>query len=161
MRNLGDVPGAISAFDRCASLDGWAEEAAWARYQEATCWLTLGMERAAVTACAAGLLCHPGVAELAWLAGFALWRAKRYEDAVWWSRLAIVHGATMEGGASVARIGFRNPMALYEGPYDVLRHALKALNRHEAAEEAERRFEEAKRLRSEARDRVDPVAAAG
>lgn len=148
LRNLGDVPGAIVAFDRCASVDGWAEEAAWSRYQEAVCWLTLGMERAAVRACATGLACHPGVAELAWLAGFASWRAQRYEDAVWWSELAIVHGAASEGGASPARTGFRNPMALYEGPYDVLRHALRALNRGEDAERAERQFEAAKRLRS-------------
>jgi tetratricopeptide (TPR) repeat protein/predicted GH43/DUF377 family glycosyl hydrolase len=143
LNNLGDKPGAITAFDRCALLDGWGEEAAWARYREATCWLAIGDPEEALYACSAGLACHPGVAELAWLAGYASWHLKRYEDAVRWSELAIVHGA---GSRSYKeRKGFRNPRALHEGPYDVLRYALRALGRVDEADEAERQFEAARR----------------
>lgn len=144
--NLGDHAQAIAAFDRCASLDGWHEEAAWARYREAECWLALGLPARAVERCAAGLARYPGMAELAWLAGFASWTARRYEDAVRWAELAIVHGETGTSGAARRRIGFRNPAALNEGPYDILRFAWRELGNAEAASEAERRYQE---IRSE------------
>jgi len=53
-------------------------------------------------------------------------------------------------GASVPRIGFRHPPALWEGPYDVLRFALRAMGDEEGADEAERLFQEAKTARDEA-----------
>src|SRR5699024_2706186 len=113
LSNLGDKPAAIEAFDRCATLDGWREEAAWARYREAECWLALHRPDRAVQGCADGLARHAGVAALAWLPGYASWVAKQYEQAVQWSQLAIVHGATKDSTALHGRLGFRNPMALY------------------------------------------------
>jgi hypothetical protein len=53
-------------------------------------------------------------------------------------------------GAGFPRKGFRNPTALHEGPYDVLRWTFKALGNAAAAAEAEREFEAAKRAREAA-----------
>jgi hypothetical protein len=101
----------------------------------------------AVDACAAGLARHSGIAELAWLAAFASYRAGKMHDAVWWARSSIALGCFRGCGAQVARISFRNPMALWEGPYDVLRFALRALGDTTGAQEAERLYAEAARAR--------------
>ena len=50
-------------------------------------------------------------------------------------------------GKSVPRVGFRYPFALWEGPYDVLRFALRRLGDDADADEAERLFTEARAAR--------------
>jgi hypothetical protein len=50
-------------------------------------------------------------------------------------------------GEHFPRIGFRFPTALYEGPYDVLRWAHKALGQADLAAAAEHKFEQARRAR--------------
>jgi len=47
----------------------------------------------------------------------------------------------------VARVGFRHPPGLWEGPYDVLRFALRKIGDDAGADEAERLFLEAKAAR--------------
>ena len=90
---------------------------------------------------------RPSTAELAWLAGLAAYRAKRYEDAIAWSNMAIINGLYQGAGASFPRIGFRHPSALYEGPYEVLRWTFAATGNEAAAAEAAHEAEEAKRAR--------------
>jgi hypothetical protein len=140
---------ALEAFRRCATLRGWNEESAWACYRSAECLLALGRADDAVDACAAGLVRHAGIAELAWLAGFASWQADRPDQAAHWSRLAIAMGRFAGHAREVHRVGFRNPSALYEGPYDVLRFALRALGDDAGADEAERLYSEALTARTE------------
>jgi tetratricopeptide (TPR) repeat protein len=137
LHGLGRHEEAVAAFTACSALRGWDEEAAWARYRAAECLCALGRWDDAVDACALGLARHAGVAELAWLAGFASYRAGKNAQAVWWSRASIALGCFRGCGADVKRIGFRNPGALWEGPYDVLRYALKALGDEAGAAEAE------------------------
>lgn len=137
LRNMGSHRDAIAAYDRCTALRGWPEESAWAAYHAAECCLALNQPADAIDHCATGLARHPGIAELAWLAGFASYQARRYSDAVHWSRLAVTHGLATGHGASVARVGFRHLPALYEGPFDVLRWALRALGDEAGAKEAE------------------------
>jgi hypothetical protein len=50
-------------------------------------------------------------------------------------------------GASVPRVGFRHPPALWEGPYDVLRYALRRLGDDAGADEADRLFHDALQAR--------------
>jgi hypothetical protein len=50
----------------------------------------------------------------------------------------------------VPRSGFRHPPALWEGPYDVLRFALRRVGDDTGADEAERLFHEAKAAREAA-----------
>lgn len=127
LHGLDDKPGAVAAFRACAKLDGWPEESAWACYRAAEILCELGRYDEAVDACAGGLSRHAGIAELCWLAGVASYRAGRAEQAVYWARLAEVHGERGDQLALKRRLGFRTPVGLREGPSDILRFALRAV----------------------------------
>lgn len=147
LQNLGRHAEAITAYEACAALAGWDEEAAWSRYRAAECWLALGDPVAAVGSCAAGMAHHAGLAELPWLAAFASWRAGRPRQAIHWARLAIAAGCFEGTGREVPRLGFRYPPALYEGPYDVLRFALPAVGDAAGGDDAERLYHAARAAR--------------
>lgn len=154
LQNLGQLDEAVTAFRGCALLRGWNEESAWACYRSAECLLALGRPDEAVDECAAGLVRHAGIAELAWLAGYASWQAGRPDQAAYWARLAVTMGHFAGYGREVHRVGFRNPSALYEGPYDVLRFALRRLGDTAGADEAERLYAVALEARIETTHRV-------
>jgi tetratricopeptide (TPR) repeat protein len=139
---------AIEAYRRCADLRGWNEEGAWACFRMANCYCALERWQDAIDACARGLGLRPATAELAWLAGFASYKLKRYEDAIAWSNMAVVNGFYDGAGASFNRISFRDPTGLYEGPYDVLRWTFKETGNEEAAQAAAEEWAAAKAARS-------------
>jgi glycosyltransferase involved in cell wall biosynthesis len=139
LKNLCQWESAVASYDACAALRGWNEESAWACYQAADCLSRLGRYRDAIDRCGVGLTRHAGIAELCWLAGVCAYKLPDMQQAVYWSRLAITHGLFQGTGAAVPRISFRNPTALYEGPYDILRYALRALGDASAAD-AERLY---------------------
>jgi tetratricopeptide (TPR) repeat protein len=143
LKNLGRLEEAIVAYDACAGLRGWNEESAWACYRAAECLSQLRRYQDAVDRCAVGLARHAGVAELAWLAAFCRYQMADFAQAVYWARLALSHGVFQGHGAAVPRIGFRNLGALYEGPFDILRFALRQLGDAEGATAAERSYTEA------------------
>jgi tetratricopeptide (TPR) repeat protein len=134
---------AVGAFRACAALRGWDEESAWALYRAAESLIALGRPVEAIEACAEGMSRHAGLAELPWLASYAAWRAGRPAQAVYWARISVMLGHYLGCGATVPRIGFRHPPALWEGPFDVLRFALRQIGDDAGAEEAERLYEEA------------------
>jgi tetratricopeptide (TPR) repeat protein len=138
---------AIASFRACAGLGGWAEEGAWACYRAAECCCELKRWREAIELCAQGLAIHPATAELAWLAGWASFHARRYEDAIAWSNMAVVNGYYDGAGAGFERIGFRNLPALYEGPYEVLRWTFERLGQREAAKAAGQEHAAARKAR--------------
>lgn len=128
-RNLGDVAGAIRAYDRRAMLKGWNEESAWACYRAAQCLAELEHYEPAIERCCTGLGLHAGVPELAWLAGWCNYKLGRWEQAIHWSQMAII-GGEYKGAVRVGdRIGFRYPPALYEAPFGVLQHAARELRK--------------------------------
>lgn len=142
---------AIAAFRVCASLHGRNEAGAWAFYRVAECFCKLNRPDDAVDACGVGMAKHAGLAELPWLAAFASWEAGRPAQAVYWGRLAIALGYYAGAELLVPRFGFRHPAALWEGPYDVMRFALRAQGDEGAADEAEQQFHQARAAREEAR----------
>ncbi len=157
LAGLGRHDEAIGAFRVCAGLDGWDEEGAWAMYRAAESFCKLDRPDDAVEACADGMKHHAGLAELPWLAAYASWQSGRPAQAAYWARLSIAMGHFAGAGGSVPRIGFRHPPGLWEGPYDVLRYALRALGDDVGADEAELLYEQAKDARvsdSSKRDRV-------
>jgi tetratricopeptide (TPR) repeat protein len=148
LHDLKRYQDAIDAFRKCVDLRGWNEEGAWACYRMGDCYCALERWQEAIDACARGLGVRPSTAELAWLAGFASYKLKRYEDAIAWSNMAIVNGFFDGAGQSFNRIGFRHPPALYEGPYDVLRWTFAATGNKEAAEAAAEEWAAAKAART-------------
>ncbi|WP_162941875.1 hypothetical protein [Desertimonas flava] len=106
-------------------------------HREAQLWVASGDFDTAIDRCAAGLSLHPGIAELAWYAGYAAFHAGRHRDAAAFANLAVVHGEYLGLAAATDRTLFRHPPALYDGPFDVLRHAYRALGDHRAADQAE------------------------
>lgn len=151
LKGLGRPREAIDAYEKCARMGGWAEEAAFACFGAAECWCRLKEWHSAAKACVEGLMLRPATAELAWLAGWACYQAGRYHDAIAWSHMAIANGRFAGSGADDERIGFRNLHGLYEGPYDVLRFAYRAVGDVEGAERAERNFEAARAANPSAR----------
>jgi tetratricopeptide (TPR) repeat protein len=150
LAGLGRNEEAIAAFRACAGLRGWDEEGAWAMYRAAECLLRLDRPDEAIEACAAGMARHAGLGELPWLAAYASWQADRPAQAVYWGRLSAAMGSFAGAGSTVPRVGFRYPFALWEGPYDILRFALRRLGDDAGADEAERLFAEAKAAREAA-----------
>ena len=140
---------AIAAFRQCAGLKGWDEEGAWAMYRAAESLLRLGRPIEAVKACAAGMARHAGMAELPWLAAYASWQAGRPEQAVHWARLSATLGQFIGTANGASRTSFQHPPALWEGPFDVLRFALRATGDDEGADEANRLYAEAKARRKQ------------
>ncbi|MEO8499257.1 MAG: glycosyltransferase, partial [Planctomycetota bacterium] len=138
---------AADAYQQCARLDGWAEEAAWACYQAAKCLSTLKEFRQAIQACALGLARQPGSPELAWLAGFCCFQLGEYRNAMHWEQMAIALGNVEGTKAGETRIGFRHLPGWYEGPYDVLRFVFQRLGMPDAARDADEKYKRASQMR--------------
>lgn len=139
-KDLGDVSGAIRAYDRRAMLKGWNEESAWACYRCAECLIELGHFEAAIERCVTGLGLHAGIAELAWLAGWCNYQLQRFDQAIHWAQMAVA-GGEYKGLRNISqRIGFRHPPALYEEPYGVIQHAARELGKPGLEQFAEREY---------------------
>ncbi len=123
LANLGQHEGAIAAFERCATLRHWDELAAWACFMAAKSCAALGLWEEAIDRCAAGLAIDACFPELAWMSGWCHFQLRAYRQAIAWSHMAVSLGCVAGTGDLSQRIGFRDLVAWYEGPFDVLRHA--------------------------------------
>ncbi len=149
LKNLGRFEEAVAAYAACTALRGWDEESAWACFRAAQCLQELGRYPDMIDVLALGMSRHPGLAELPWYAAFAASKLHQHQKAVHWAHLAIPWGWFLGRGASVPRIGFRYLPGLFEGPFDVLRFALRALGDEKGAAQAEQRYQEARAARLE------------
>jgi tetratricopeptide (TPR) repeat protein len=143
LQRLGRHDEAIAAFRACTALRGWSEESAWAMYRAGESYVTLGRFEDALECCAIGMTRHVGLADLHWFAAYLSLQAGRPEQAVLWARQSIALGNFAGAGKSATRTGWRYPWGLWEGPYDILRFALRQLGRADEADEAERLFHQA------------------
>lgn len=141
LSSLGQKMEAVEAFTQCAKLNGWDEEGAWACYRGASILLETERYKEAIALCGRGLAIHPGIAELAWIAAVASFRAGNKEKASYWARMSVAVGDHVGAQISHTRAGFRHLQALYELPYDILRFSLHS---DEERAEAEREFWKAK-----------------
>ncbi len=138
---------AVDAYRRCATLDGWAEQAAWACYKGASCLSQIDDYQEAIQLCAFGLGKQPSFPELAWLAGFCCYQLGEYSNAICWEQMAVTLGHFKGIQSGRDRTSFRHLPGWYEGPFDVLRFAYRSLGLHKQADEAEQDMQNALRLR--------------
>lgn len=90
---LRDWPQALEAFMACSNMRGWHEERALACLRAGEIMTTaLHDHDGAVEVFAHGLAAHAGISELAYMAALASLRAGKKGQALYWARLAQVHG---------------------------------------------------------------------
>jgi hypothetical protein len=138
---LGNHLDAIEHFRLRADM-GWGEEAAWSLFRCAVCWLQLKMPKHALDVAMEGMSKHAGLPELPYIAGMACLELQRWEQALIWGALAaslgkfvrFKFGINFRG--EVERVGQRSLVAFYEGPYEVVERANRALGKVTLAEEA-------------------------
>jgi tetratricopeptide (TPR) repeat protein len=122
--SMGKLEPALVAFLECSDMRGWDEESAWACFRAATILADTGRPFDAVEACAKGLARHPGMAELAWLAGEISFSAGWLDKAVYWARIAIANG----GDRLIRpRTHYRHVPGTTTAPYQLLSKAYDAL----------------------------------
>ena len=134
LANLGRKEDAIRAFDNCACMWGWDEEGAWACFRMALLMEEMGNRVQAMQVLGSGMVRHPGIAELPWLAGELALRQGKFDHAVYWGRLAAANGTLHgEGHFLRPRIGFRHPWGASKGGYDLMARAYDAMGMVEEA----------------------------
>lgn len=155
-KNLQKYKEAIRAYQKCWGLNGWDEESAWAMYKAAECFVELKDWKSAIESCSKGLLRHPTVAELPWLASYCCYQIGDLKKAISWATISASLGYPFGLQSEANRIGFRYQLALWEGPFDVLRACYKQLLQSDPnntyllnkLEESESKFQEALRLKN-------------
>lgn len=146
--NLGDKAQAMVAFEKCASIpNSWDEQRAWSCYRLAAIQCERSEWQAAVDSSALGLTYHAGIAELAWLAAYANHQAGKMAQCVCWASMAVALGKHEGIGKSIGRVSFTYPMAQWEGPYQLLTSAYRAMGLSQEAEKQAVKFIIAQRYR--------------
>ena len=141
---------AITFFKAAKRLQAAPEMKAIDCYEIALCCIDLGHPIPALRVCIEGLQHHPGLAELSHLAGVCCMKLGKLQEALCWSNMAIANG--LYAGTSFAknRAGLREPYSLWEGPFEMQRDILKAMNApEETIQDSINSYNEAKKMRSD------------
>lgn len=149
--NLGDKANAMVAFEKCASIpDSWDEQRAWSCYRLAAIQCERQEWAHAVDSAALGLTYHAGIAELAWLAAYASHQAGKMAQCVCWASISVALGKHEGIGKKIGRVSFTYPMAQWEGPYQLMTSAYRAMGQNREAEKCAVKFTIAQRYRNAA-----------
>ena len=127
---LGSALEQLGKFDEAipAYLGGMAyldkpEPKAWTFFRVACCYARMEQHFKVIEYALCGMLHCPEYAELPWLAGMACLFTGRNRDAIAWARIAAVHNWSRKGENEIDRAGFKEPKALFEGPYEIIADA--------------------------------------
>lgn len=140
---LKQTEGAILAFDRCTSLRTWDELSAWACYRSAKCLADCLRYEEAIERCAIGLAIDPQFPELTWMSAWCCLRLNQFQRAIAWATMAVSIGGFSNPEALASRVGFRDLLAWYDGPYEILCAAYAKLGYPSKLEIAKRQLEKA------------------
>lgn len=116
----------------------------------ALCLDKLGRHVEAINECSMGMMSHPGMVELPWLCAVECLKLGEPEKAICWANCAISNGLFVGASISKSRLGFREPYAMWEGPYEVIRDAMAMQGRpDEELEQIDLTIEHVKQRRKE------------
>jgi tetratricopeptide (TPR) repeat protein len=114
---LGYKGAAIQAFERCAALPDWPDEAGWACYRIANLQYELGLPELALATATRGAQIAPTMTELHWYAGWVHYQLGHWLQAEWCAAAAV------SLGPQPRRRGFSYPEGQDELPRQLLRFA--------------------------------------
>jgi glycosyltransferase involved in cell wall biosynthesis len=123
LTGLGQEDEAVKSYLHCASLPGWAEQAAWACFKASEILYQQKKYADARQVACVGLGKSITFPELAWMAANASYYLGDSDSAIHWANICIGLGHYKGSCAGRSRISFRHLPGWYEGPYDVLRYA--------------------------------------
>lgn len=92
---------------------------AWLWFRTANASCAVGRHEQALEFSVAGLACRPDYAELPWMAAVQCVYLKRWDTAIAWAKLACVYSWSVKG-THRGRMAFKDPRALWEGPYEIM-----------------------------------------
>jgi hypothetical protein len=136
---------AADAYQSSMRLGGWEQQAAFAAFRASVCFEQLGLYEAGVSVALRGMQKHAGFAECPWQAALCFHRAGNQPQAARFARIAVALGRY--AGHAEPSTCHRYLSALYEGPFNVLRHALAELGDREGASKAEEDYQAALAMR--------------
>jgi tetratricopeptide (TPR) repeat protein len=123
-----EKPGlAIKLLFDALNLDANETTKAWMQYVVALCYMDINDPVTALSECLDGLSFHPGLAELSHLAGICCMKMGRPQEAMCWANMAISNGLFYGSSFAENRMGHREPYALWDGPFELQRDAMKAM----------------------------------
>lgn len=153
---------AIETYNRYAELSPYDQEKAWAMYQAGVCahakgelfrlakdtetaklWYARSLEL-----CTIGMRRAPYFPELSWQAAYTEMCAGNTLNAAAWADMALMVGNTIVmDKVRPSRTGFQNPVAAWEGPWEIRRNCVAACGMHDAYEKAVAAIEHARKMR--------------
>lgn len=111
---------AIDSYHQSLTLEADAGMHAWVCYRIAHCLHHLDQHDTALAYCLKGMGLRPEFPELSWFAAVQCQTMGRHQDAIAWAKIAIAHTQVNARVGKTVRIGFRDPLAAWEGPYQVM-----------------------------------------
>jgi tetratricopeptide (TPR) repeat protein len=129
LQSLGSFDEAVEEYLEASELSTWDEEIDWSRGCASRLRAYQERYRDAADICLHSSMRTP---ELAWHAAYCLHKLGENESAIEWAHRA---AELAERQRETERCGFSNKFAWYEGPFDVMRWAYRALG--DEAKEAE------------------------
>ena len=139
---------AIEAFDKCAENCKRGDEGAWALLRSASLLEKRGDWKDALARLATGLLHDSGYSpELCWLASWIYLKQRNFYQAIYFARMSMINGRTNDLDHLQPRSFYSLPLALYEGPFEILHCCYANLGHKKLADYYLRKVQKARTLR--------------
>lgn len=139
---------AIKAFDKCAETCKRGDEGAWALLRSASLLENRGDWKDALARLATGLLHDSGYSpELCWLASWIYLKKQNYLQAIYFARMSMINGRMNDLDHLQPRSFYSLPLALYEGPFEILLCCYANLGHKKLADYYLRKAQKARALR--------------
>lgn len=129
LEKLGRTQEAIVAYLGAIERFKNDEPKAWCCFRIACCYATVGDSVRSIGVALHGMVYRPDYPELPWLIASICMSQNKPHDALHWARIAALNNWSRKRATEINRIGFKEPLALYEGPYQIMMAANDMIGR--------------------------------
>ena len=140
---------AIAAYIEAINLFEKNEPRAWCCFRVACCYATMGDAVRAINVAVKGMTYRPDYPELPWLIASISMSQRRPDAALEWARIAALNNWSRKRAVDITRTGFKEPLALYEGPYQIMMAAHSMLGQEADQQWAAREVKKAIKARKQ------------